>query len=68
MRTSDLEDKEAVLTMGRKGFFTISHFDGFAAVLVQLRAVAKTPLREALGGRLAGLCATAAGRAFLGEV
>ena len=35
VRTSDLEDKEAVLAMGRKGFFTISHFDGFAAVLVQ---------------------------------
>ncbi len=48
VRTSDLQDKEAVLAMGRKGFFTISHFDGYAAVLVQLKAVAKTPLREAL--------------------
>ena len=36
LRTADLEDKEAVLAEGRKGFFTIPHFDGFAAVLVQL--------------------------------
>jgi hypothetical protein len=48
VRTADLEDKEAVLAMARKGFFTISHFDGFAAVLIQLKAVAKTPLREAV--------------------
>ena len=48
LRTADLEDKEAVLGEGRKGFFTISHFDGYAAVLVQLRAVTKKPLREAI--------------------
>ncbi len=34
--------------MGAKGFFTIAHFDGFAAVLVQLDKVAKRPLREAI--------------------
>jgi hypothetical protein len=48
LRVDGLEDKEAVLAMGRKGFFTIPHFDGYAAVLVQLRAVAERPLREAL--------------------
>ena len=46
LRTADLTDKEAVLAAGTKGFFTIPHFDGFAAVLVQLRTVAKRPLRE----------------------
>jgi hypothetical protein len=46
LRTADLEDKEAVLAMGTKGIFTIPHFDGFAAVLVQLRAVTKRPLRS----------------------
>jgi hypothetical protein len=46
--TADLEDKEAVLAMGTKGFFTIPHFDGFAAVLVQLKVVMKKPLREAI--------------------
>jgi hypothetical protein len=48
LRTSDLEDKEAVLAMGAKGFFTIPHFDGFAAVLVQLDVATKKPLREAI--------------------
>jgi len=48
LRVADLEEKEAVLAMHPKGFFTIPHFDGFAAVLVQLRAVTKKPLREAI--------------------
>src|SRR3954471_9486740 len=33
----DLGEKEAVLAAATKGFFTIPHFDGYAAVLVQLR-------------------------------
>jgi hypothetical protein len=48
LRVADLQEKEAVLAMHPKGFFTISHFDGFAAVLVQLRVVTKKPLREAV--------------------
>jgi hypothetical protein len=48
LRTADLEDKEAVLAESHKGFFTISHFDGFAAVLIQLKAVARRPLRAAI--------------------
>ena len=48
LRVADLEEKEAVLAVHPKGFFTIPHFDGFAAVLVQLRAVTKKPLREAI--------------------
>src|ERR1700685_323008 len=48
LRTADLADKEAVLAGRTKGFFTISHFEGYAAVLVQLRAVTKKPLREAI--------------------
>jgi hypothetical protein len=46
--TADLEEKEAVLAMGAKGFFTIPHFDGFAAVLVQLQVTSKKALREAI--------------------
>ena len=37
-----------MLAAGTRGFFTIPHFDGFAAVLVQLQAVTKKPLREAI--------------------
>ncbi|MEP7113494.1 MAG: hypothetical protein ABI862_09535 [Ilumatobacteraceae bacterium] len=44
----DLGDKEAVLAEQRRGFFTISHFDGYAAVLIQLDVVLKRPLHEAI--------------------
>ena len=44
----DLGEKEAVLAAGHKGFFTIPHFDGYPAVLVQLKAAGKKVFREAL--------------------
>jgi hypothetical protein len=48
VRVADLGEKEAVLGAGTKGFFTIPHFDGYAAVLIQLKVVTKRPLREAI--------------------
>jgi hypothetical protein len=48
IRLEDLHEKEAVLAAGHRGFFTIPHFDGYAAVLIQLKTVAKRPLREVL--------------------
>ena len=48
VRVADLSEKEAVLAAQPKAFFTIPHFDGYAAVLVQLKAVTKRALREAL--------------------
>lgn len=48
VRVDDLGEKEAVLATQPKGFFTIPHFDGFAAVLIQLRVVGKRALRDAL--------------------
>jgi hypothetical protein len=44
----DLGEKEAVLAANPKAFFTIPHFDGYAAVLVQLRVVTKRALRDAI--------------------
>jgi hypothetical protein len=44
----NLEEKEAVLAEARPGFFTIPHFDGFPAVLVQLDVVDDVDLREAV--------------------
>jgi hypothetical protein len=44
----DLAEKEAVLAAGQRGFFTIPHFDGYAAVLVQLRVVGRRALRAAI--------------------
>lgn len=46
VRVADLGDKEAVLAAGTKGVFTIPHFNGYAAVLVQLKSVPKRALRE----------------------
>ncbi len=43
---ADLDEKEALLATGQRGFFTIPHFDGYAAVLIQLSAVGKNALRE----------------------
>jgi len=44
----DLVDKEAVLAAGTKGIFTMAHFDGYPAVLIQLSAIGKRALREAI--------------------
>jgi hypothetical protein len=48
LRTADLAEKDALLASGARGFFTIPHFEGYAAVLVQLRTATKKPLREAI--------------------
>ena len=42
----DLAEKEAVLAAGIKGVFTIPHFDGYPAVLIELRAISKRALRD----------------------
>jgi hypothetical protein len=59
VRVDDLGEKEVVLAAGHKGFFTIPHFDGFAAVLIELRVVGKRALRDALADGWAA-CAPAA--------
>jgi hypothetical protein len=48
IRVADLGEKDAVLAAGHTGFFTISHFDGYPAVLIQLKKVGKRALREAI--------------------
>ncbi len=48
VRVEDLGEKEAVLAAQPKAFFTIPHFDGYSAVLVQLRKVSGKALRDAL--------------------
>ena len=48
VRVDDLGEKEAVLAAGRAGFFTIPHFDGYAAVLVELHRAAPDTVRDAL--------------------
>ncbi|HWE90841.1 MAG TPA: hypothetical protein VG317_15390 [Pseudonocardiaceae bacterium] len=48
IRTADLGEKEAILAANPTAFFTIPHFDGFAAILVQLNAVSTKELGEAI--------------------
>lgn len=48
VRVDDLGEKEAVLAAHPGAFFTIPHFDGYPAVLVQLRKATPTQLRESI--------------------
>ncbi len=44
----DLAEKEAILAAGPRCIFTIPHFDGYAAVLIQLRTVTAKQLKEVM--------------------
>ena len=48
VRVEDLDEKEILLANEPKGFFTIPHFDGYPAVLVELEKVGKRALRDAI--------------------
>jgi hypothetical protein len=48
VKVEDLDEKEAVLAAGTRGVFTIEHFNGYPAVLIQLKAVPKKAFRELL--------------------
>ncbi len=48
VRVADLDEKEAVLASHRTAFFTIPHFDGYSAVLIQLKTVPKGALNDAI--------------------
>ncbi len=48
VRVGDLGEKEAVLAANQGAFFTIPHFDGFSAVLIQLPDVAGQALLDAI--------------------
>ena len=48
VRVEDLSEKEAVLAANPDAFFTIPHFDGYSAVLIQLPKVSVRALRDAI--------------------
>jgi hypothetical protein len=48
VRVEDLDEKKAVLFASMDGFFTIAHFDGYPAVLIQLDVVTRAALAEAI--------------------
>jgi hypothetical protein len=48
VRVEDLHEKEAVLAAQPEAFFTIPHFNGYAAILIQVRKVPEKALRDAI--------------------
>jgi len=48
VNVEDLDEKEAVLAAGKRGIFTIEHFDNYPALLIQLRVVGARVLRDAI--------------------
>jgi hypothetical protein len=48
VRVSSLDEKDVRLMASPEAFFTIPHFDGYAAVLIRLDRVKKPALRDAL--------------------
>jgi hypothetical protein len=67
VRVEDLGDKEAVLAAHPRAFFTIPHFDGYSAVLIQLRLVEDEELREAITDAWLACAPPALARSFLGQ-
>ena len=48
VRTDGIDGKEAVLAMDLPGFFTIPHFNGYPAVLIELRKARAKDVRTAI--------------------
>ena len=48
VRVEDLGEKEAVLAAQPRAVFTIPHFDGYPAILIQLKTVTRRALRDAI--------------------
>jgi hypothetical protein len=48
VRVEDLDAKDALLSIALPGFFTITHFDGYPAVLVALREARAKDVRAAI--------------------
>ena len=48
VRVEDVGEKEAALAAHPTAFFTIPHFNGYSAVLIQLRKVSMKALREGI--------------------
>jgi len=48
VRVENLDAKDALLAMDLRGFFTIPHFNGYAAVLIELRLARVGDVRAAI--------------------
>lgn len=48
VKTPDLGERQAIISSNPTAFFTIAHFEGYPAFLIQLRKVTKKALHEAI--------------------
>jgi len=67
VRVADLAEKEEVLAAHTRGVFTIPHFDGYAAVLIQLKTVPKRAARELVVDAWLACAPDKLSEAFLGQ-
>lgn len=65
VRVDDLGEKEAVLAAGHRGFFTIPHFDGYAALLIDLDVAGKRAVREVIVDAWLSVAPASLARSFL---
>ncbi len=65
VRVDDLGEKEAILAAPPPGVFTIPHFDGYAAILIELTVVAKGVLRALIRDGWLACAPPAVGNAYL---
>lgn len=67
VRVADLGEKEAVLATASKAFFTIAHFNGYPAVLIQLHAVGELELSDAIVDAWLAVAPPTLASAYLGR-
>ena len=67
VRVADLGEKEALLAAHPEAFFTIPHFDGYSAVLIQLPKVSAQALGEAVTDGWLACAPPALAAEFLGR-
>lgn len=60
VRVENLDAKDALLAMALPGFFTIPHFNGYAAVLIALREARIKDVRAAVLGAFQAVASAAA--------
>jgi hypothetical protein len=66
-RTEDLAEKEALLAAHPDCYFTIPHFDGYPAILIQLPVISPALLSEALTDAWLARAPAKLAQRFLGD-
>jgi hypothetical protein len=67
VRTDDMTEKQVILQEGIKGVFDMAHFNGYPAVLIELRLVGRRPLKELLVDGWLACAPPALAESYLGK-